>query len=83
MLSKNANNFKKVFSIIKQHCGAQTNFAHDDCFKMVAKGAHVPLKKMDQYLGLLQDFGLIRYSMSEKYIELTPFGKKLDIEIKE
>ncbi len=83
MLTDNANNFKKVFSIIKHHCGDKTEFAHADCFKLVAKGAHVPLKQVDQYLGLLQDFGLIKYSMEEKYIQLTPFGKKLEIEIKE
>ncbi len=83
MLSKNANNFKKVFSIIKDNCGDKTKFAHDDCFKIVAKNAHVPLTKVDQYLSLLQDFGLIKYSMTEKHIELTPFGKKLEIEIKE
>ncbi len=83
MLTQNANNFKKVFSIIKHNCGDKTRFVHDDCFKIVAKDAHVSLKKMDLYLSLLQDFGLVKYSMSEKYIELTPFGKKLEIEIKE
>ena len=83
MLSKNALDFKKVFTIIKHHCGETTSFSHTDCFKTVAEGAGVPLEKIEVYLDLLQDFGLIKYSMTGKCIELTPFGKKLDIEIKE
>ena len=83
MLGKNAYNFKKVLSTIKHHCGDNTSFSHEDCFKLVATDADVPFNEIDVYLSLLQDFGLVKYSMEEKYIELTPFGKRLDVEIKE
>ncbi len=83
MLGKNAENFKKVLSIIKHHCGDSTSFSHEDCFSKVATDANVPLKQIQLYLDLLQDFGLVKYSMEEKFIELTPFGKKLDVVIKE
>ncbi len=83
MLSKNAIDFKKVLATIKHHCGGKTSFSHEDCFSVVARDANVPLDQIDLYLGLLQDFGLVKYSMTEKFIELTPFGEKLNIEIKE
>ncbi|MCD6013301.1 MAG: hypothetical protein K0Q79_3163 [Flavipsychrobacter sp.] len=71
-----SNNFDNVFAIIKQECEKQKSFAEISCFDRVALAAGIPLHKLPLYLSHLQDTGLIKYSMKEKYIYLTSLGHK-------
>jgi len=70
------NNFNKVFSVIKKQCETQKSMAEINSFETVAKEAGIPLDKLPQYLTHLQDIGLIKFSLKEKYIHLTSFGRK-------
>ena len=70
------NNFNTVFLVVKKHCREQKKFAATNCFEIIAEEANVPLDKLPIYLDHLQGIGLIKYSMSEKFIYLTSFGKK-------
>jgi len=72
------NNFNKVFLSIKKQCGKQKNLAEINNFDAIAKEAGVPADKLPLYLNHLQDIGLIKYSLADKFIYLTAFGKKLE-----
>ena len=69
------NNFNKVFLSVKKHCGADGINADENCFKMIAEHADIPLDKLNFYLNSLQDLDLIKYSWNDKSIHMTPFGK--------
>jgi hypothetical protein len=70
------SNFNKVFLAIKNRCESQKRLAEISCFEAVAEDAGVPINKLPMYLSHLQDIGLIKYSIREKYIYLTALGKK-------
>ena len=69
------SNFNNVFTAIKGQCGKQISFAEISCFETIAKEADVPISKLPLYLNHLQDVGLIKYSIMDKFIHLTPFGR--------
>ena len=77
------NNFNKVFLVVKSQCEKQKSFAELSNFDIIAKEANVPLDKLPVYLSHLQEIGLIKFSMTEKYIHLTSFGKRQQTLIKE
>jgi predicted transcriptional regulator len=77
------NNFNKVFMVVRDQCQKQKKLAEVSCFEVIAKEASVPLNKLGIYLNHLQDMGLIKYSMADKYVYLTSFGKKHETLIKE
>ncbi|MCD6013769.1 MAG: hypothetical protein K0Q79_3631 [Flavipsychrobacter sp.] len=70
------NRFNEVFLAIKKQCFKQRHIAEIDCFEKVAKEAKIPLDKLHTYLKHLQDIGVIKYSVNDKYIYLTTFGRK-------
>jgi len=70
------NNVDKVFSIIKRDIEKQRRFAEINDFENIAMGANVHVNLLPQYLAVLQDRGLIKYSLKDKYIHLTALGKK-------
>jgi len=72
------SNFDNVFAAIKAECAKQQKFAELSCFDLIAARAGVPETKLSLYLGHLQQVGLIRYSLADKYIYLTALGKALD-----
>jgi predicted transcriptional regulator len=76
------NNFNKVFLVIKKHCQDQKRIAEIDCFEAIAREANVPMSRLPLYLHHLQEAGLIKYSIAQKYIHLTLFGKQHDTLIK-
>ena len=77
------SNFNAVFLAVKKQCENQKNFAEVHSFEAIAKDAKVPLDKLEIYLNHLQDMELIKFSMEEKYIHLTAFGKKQKALIKD
>jgi len=72
------NNFDKVFTVIKSQCARQTKFAEISNFEALAGEAGVDVTKLGLYLDHLQRICLIKYSIADKYIYLTPLGKKQD-----
>jgi hypothetical protein len=70
------NNFNKVFSVIKNQCEKQKSLAEISSFETVAKEAGVSMDRLPVYLNHLQDIGLIKYSVTDKYIYLTSLGQK-------
>lgn len=70
------NRFNEVFLIIRKRCEQEQKLAEIRCFETVAKEANVPLTQLHIYLDHLKELGLIQYSMEDKYIYLTAFGKK-------
>jgi len=80
------NNFNKVFLVVKKHCEKQKKLAEVNCFITIAKEAEIPVGNLEVYLKHLQDIGLIKFSMTDKYdkyIYLTSFGKKQEKLIEE
>ena len=72
------NDFNTVFLAVKKHIEKQKLLAEVNCLEIIAKDANVPIGKLPVYLDYLQEAGLIKYSMSEKFIYLTSFGKKTE-----
>jgi hypothetical protein len=70
------NNFNRVFLAVKSQCGTQKRFAEVSNFEAIAKEANVPVGGLETYFKHLQDLGLIKYSMKERYVHLTTFGNK-------
>jgi len=77
------NSFNAVFMAIKNHCAGQKHIAEIDCFEQIAKEADIPLTRLPLYLDHLQNIGVIKYSLKEKYIYLTTFGMKQKTLVKE
>ena len=73
------NNFNNVFLAVKSQCEKQKRFAEVGSFEAIAKEANVPIGKLETYFKHLQDIGLIRYSMTERYVHLTSFGSKQEM----
>lgn len=69
------NKFNDVFLSIKKHCTNQKHIAEID-FETICKETHIPVDQLPMYLKQLKESGLINYSMEDRYIHLTPFGKK-------
>ncbi len=72
------NTYNEVFMAVKRHCTQQKLIAEIDCFELIAKETGVPLSKLPSYLNHLQNIGMIKYSMEDRYIHLTTFGMKHD-----
>ena len=70
------NNFNTVFLAVKRRCQKQQKIAEISCFEDIASDAKVPLAKLPLYLNHLQEIGLIKFSIADKYIYLTAFGNK-------
>lgn len=70
------NNFNRVFLAVKNQCGKQKLLAEVDSFEAIAEEANVPVASLEDYFSHLQNLGLIKYSMKERYVHLTAFGKK-------
>jgi len=77
------NNFNKVFLAVRKHIEKQKLLAEINSLDTIAKEVNIPLDKLPIYLDYLQDLGLIKYSLEEKYIHLTEFGKKQERHINE
>jgi len=69
------NNFDSVFVAVKEQCGTNDAISDQLCFEKIAKAAKIPLSRIDFYLNTLESVGLIKYSMYDKYVRLTPYGK--------
>lgn len=69
-------NYNKLFNAIKTECEGQRSFAEISNFENIAKQAGLPLDKLPVYLNHLQDMGLIKYSIADRYIHLTSAGHK-------
>jgi hypothetical protein len=70
------SNFNKVFLVVKKRCLSQKHIAEISCFEAIAKETDIPVYKLPVYLSHLQDLGILKYSLEEKYIRLTSFGAK-------
>lgn len=68
------NAFNSVFLAIKECCN-NVNCGGKDCLAEVSYRSGVPLDRLNFYLNILQDLGLIKYSWDDKTIHLTGFGK--------
>jgi predicted transcriptional regulator len=77
------NDFNRVFMVIKKHCEKQKLIAEVNSLEVIAKDTKIPVDKLPLYLDYLQEAGLIKYSLTEKYIHLTTFGKKQESLVKE
>jgi hypothetical protein len=72
------NNFNKVFLVVKRECEKQKHIAEITSIDLIAKETSIPVHKLSQYLDHLQQIGVIRYSIADKYIHLTTLGRKKD-----
>jgi hypothetical protein len=81
MKSQDIHVFEKVYAAIKNYC--KEDPWKTDCFDIIAKSAGLPMESLELYLDLLNDFGLIKYSLAEQYIYLTKDGRNVDIEIRD
>ena len=72
------NNFNKIFTIIKKHCGE--NHAQEPCLEKVETEMVITagMNPLYEYLDVLQDLGLIEYSVHSKTIFLTEKGKQTE-----
>jgi predicted transcriptional regulator len=73
------NNFNKIFLLVRKSYDKQADKqkgAKVNCFDGVVKEANIPLDQLSTYLEYLQQSGLIKYSLQDKSIYLTSFGKK-------
>ncbi len=67
----------KLFNIIKNHCSGLTPFAQDDCFEIVARESNIPMESIILSLRPIQAQGLIKFSTTGKYIQLTEVGVRM------
>jgi hypothetical protein len=70
------DSFDRVFFVVKKECEKQKKFAEVYPLDIIAKDCDIPLTKLGLYLGHLQDLGLLKYSIADKYVYLTSLGKK-------
>ena len=70
------DNFNAVFLAVKKYCGDSGITGDADCFEAISKELNVSPDSLDSYLIILQNLGLIRYSITEIYIKITPFGSR-------
>jgi len=69
-------NFNAVFLVVKKYCGESGITGDVACFEAIARELDIPVTAVDFYLNALQDLGLVRYSLHEGYIKITPFGQR-------
>ena len=69
------NNFDTVFAAVKEQCGKNDGIEGLKNFEQICKTAKIPLNRLDFYLNTLESVGLLKYSMDNEYIKLTPYGK--------
>ncbi len=72
------SNFNKVFRAIKALSAKQRRMAELTSFDAIAKEAKVPLSSLEGYFKHLQDIGVIKYSMEERFVHLTSLGSTHD-----
>ncbi|MCD6012512.1 MAG: hypothetical protein K0Q79_2374 [Flavipsychrobacter sp.] len=70
------NNFNNVFLCIKKHCHEKGMMHGTDIFEKLSEDTKIPVSKIEFILTTLQNLELIKFSLEEHYIKLTPFGKK-------
>jgi hypothetical protein len=71
------NKFNDVFLAAKEYYEQCPSISHECDFEKVANAAGVPPAELDFYLNILQQMGLIKYSITEdKYLFLTGYGVK-------
>ena len=71
-----ANSFNNVFQAVKKYCENEPCDDDDTIFENIALDANVSLFRMQYYLDILQNLGLIHYSFDTNSISLTAFGKR-------
>ena len=70
------DNFNAVFLAVKKYCGEMGITGDANCFHAISEELAVTPDHLDGYLEILQNLGLIRYSTTEVYIKITPFGAR-------
>jgi len=73
------NNFNRIFSTIKKHCGERDS-AKEAPLDQVEADVEIinGMNSIYQYLDVLQDLGLIVYSVHSNTISLTEKGKQTE-----
>ena len=73
------NNYSVVFSTIKKHC-QDIGILEPGCFEKVISEieSRKTMNSPYQYLDILRDMGLIKYSLQNRVIGLTNKGKNTD-----
>jgi len=72
------NNFNTVFRAVKEQCKKTERIEGAKGFEDISAAANVPMQRLDFYLETLESVGLIKYSINNWIIQLTPYGMKKD-----
>ena len=69
------NKFNDVFHATRRYCLDPDKDPDRDCFQVISEMAKVPLRNLDFYLNVLRGLDLVKYSWTQRTIQLTPTGE--------
>ena len=70
------NSFNTVFSAVKKRCCTAGINEDVNYFEHLAGETNMPVRRLHFYLHALQDLGLITYSDTGRFIQITASGRQ-------
>ncbi len=64
------NTFNSVYAAVRAYCKDDHFDPREDCFKIIAHNAGVPVSGLEYFLNALQNLHLISYSLNDRCISL-------------